>query len=100
MAIFQDDGFYPAWLASSAVSVLAGFLKKDPFQRLADLEEIRHHPFFGCIVWHELLNRNMLPPIRPLHPEEWKRVGVVGLDTLIIPCNPVSPEAQERFNAI
>lgn len=42
----------------------------------------------------------MLPPIMPLRPEEWRQLGVVALDTLITPSLPVSPEAQEKFNAI
>ena len=99
-AIIQNDVYYPEWLSRNAVSILEGFLKKDPFQRLAHLEEIRSHPFFGSIVWQELENRKMLPPIMPLRPEEWRQLGVVALDTLITPSLPVSPEAQEKFNAI
>ncbi|XP_055908106.1 protein kinase C isoform X2 [Eupeodes corollae] len=67
-SILHDDVLYPVWLSREAVSILKGFLTKNPAQRLGcsgDENEIQKHPFFGKLEWNELGNRNIKPPFRP-----------------------------------
>lgn len=67
-SILHDDVLYPVWLSREAVSILKGFLTKNPAQRLGctgDETEIQKHPFFGKLEWNELGNRNIKPPFRP-----------------------------------
>ncbi|XP_055847286.1 protein kinase C [Episyrphus balteatus] len=67
-SILHDDVLYPVWLSREAVSILKGFLTKNPTQRLGctgDENEILKHPFFGKLEWNELGNRNIKPPFRP-----------------------------------
>lgn len=67
-SILHDDVLYPVWLSREAVSILKGFLTKNPTQRLGctgDEKEIQKHPFFGKLEWIELGNRNIKPPFRP-----------------------------------
>ncbi|XP_055375514.1 protein kinase C isoform X1 [Condylostylus longicornis] len=67
-SILHDDVLYPVWLSREAVSILKGFLTKNPTQRLGctgNENEIRKHPFFAKLDWAELENRNVKPPFRP-----------------------------------
>ncbi|XP_073841837.1 protein kinase C isoform X1 [Musca autumnalis] len=67
-SIMHDDVLYPVWLSREAVSILKGFLTKNPQQRLGcsgDENEIRRHPFFSRLDWDELEKRNIKPPFRP-----------------------------------
>ncbi|KAM7361163.1 protein kinase C isoform 1-T3 [Cochliomyia hominivorax] len=67
-SIMHDDVLYPVWLSREAVSILKGFLTKNPEQRLGclgDENEIRRHPFFSKLDWDELEKRNIKPPFRP-----------------------------------
>ncbi|XP_049317132.1 protein kinase C isoform X2 [Bactrocera dorsalis] len=67
-SIMHDDVLYPVWLSREAVSILKGFLTKNPETRLGcsgDENEIRRHPFFGKLDWDELEKRNIKPPFRP-----------------------------------
>ncbi|XP_058982526.1 protein kinase C isoform X1 [Musca domestica] len=67
-SIMHDDVLYPVWLSREAVSILKGFLTKNPAQRLGcsgDENEIRRHPFFSRLDWEELEKRNIKPPFRP-----------------------------------
>lgn len=67
-SILHDDVLYPVWLSREAVSILKGFLTKNPAQRLGctgDETEIQKHPFFGKLEWNELGNRSIKPPFRP-----------------------------------
>ena len=63
--IVTDDVECPEWVSDNATSIIEGFLKKDPLQRLAKLEEIRQHPFFGNTEWKQLENRKVAPPFVP-----------------------------------
>ncbi|KAH8416690.1 hypothetical protein KR222_007074 [Zaprionus bogoriensis] len=67
-SIMHDDVLYPVWLSREAVSILKGFLTKNPEQRLGctgDENEIRKHAFFNKLDWKELEKRNIKPPFRP-----------------------------------
>jgi len=46
-------------------SLLAGFLEKNPAQRLSDPEKIKAHPFFKGIDWERLRRKEVEPPFKP-----------------------------------
>ncbi|KAB1251536.1 Ribosomal protein S6 kinase beta-2 [Camelus dromedarius] len=61
--------------SASPASSGAGFLKRNPSQRIGggpgDAAEVQRHPFFRHINWDDLLARRMDPPFRPcLQSEE------------------------------
>lgn len=70
--ILHDDVLYPVWLSKEAVSVLKGFMTKNPSKRLGCVAEnggeraIQMHPFFaGKIDWEALEQKKVPPPFKP-----------------------------------
>ncbi|CAG7786524.1 unnamed protein product [Allacma fusca] len=70
-SILHDDVLYPVWLTKEAVSILKGFMTKNPARRLGCVASqggeasIRNHPFFKEIQWDLLEMRKVKPPFRP-----------------------------------
>merc|ERR1740128_189136 len=70
-SILHDDVLYPVWLSKEAVSILKGFMQKNPARRLGCVvsqgveSAIRAHPFFKDIDWEALEARKVKPPFRP-----------------------------------
>lgn len=70
-SILHDDVLYPVWLSREAVSILKGFMTKNPARRLGCVHgnggegAIRAHPFFKEINWELLEQRRVKPPFRP-----------------------------------
>ncbi|ESO87648.1 hypothetical protein LOTGIDRAFT_127378 [Lottia gigantea] len=71
-SILHDDVLYPVWLSKEAVSILKGFMTKNPSKRLGcvkvqGLEKaICLHPFFqDKIDWELLEQRKVKPPFKP-----------------------------------
>lgn len=70
-SILHDDVLYPVWLSKEAVSILKGFMTKNPSRRLGCVVSqgaeaaIRVHPFFKDIDWESLEARKVKPPFRP-----------------------------------
>ncbi|XP_015916612.1 calcium-independent protein kinase C [Parasteatoda tepidariorum] len=70
-SILHDDVLYPVWLSKEAVSILKGFMTKNPAKRLGCVtsqgceEAILHHSFFKEVDWDALENRKVKPPFRP-----------------------------------
>lgn len=70
-SILHDDVLYPVWLSREAVSILKGFMTKNPSRRLGCVTSqggeaaIRTHAFFKEIDWDALEHRKVKPPFRP-----------------------------------
>ncbi|XP_018907976.1 protein kinase C isoform X1 [Bemisia tabaci] len=70
-SILRDDVLYPVWLSKEAISILKGFMTKNPAKRLGCVASeggdaaIRNHPFFKDVDWEALENRNVKPPFKP-----------------------------------
>ncbi|XP_050353890.1 protein kinase C isoform X2 [Nymphalis io] len=67
-SILHDDVLYPVWLSKDAVSILKGFMTKNPARRLGVLGGaggIRQHAFFRDVDWDALAHRRLRPPFRP-----------------------------------
>ncbi|CAL1292999.1 unnamed protein product [Larinioides sclopetarius] len=70
-SILHDDVLYPVWLSKEAVSILKGFMTKNPAKRLGCVasqgyeEAILHHAFFKEVDWEALEARKVKPPFRP-----------------------------------
>ncbi|XP_067012348.1 protein kinase C isoform X2 [Anabrus simplex] len=70
-SILHDDVLYPVWLSKEAVSILKGFMTKNPAKRLGCVvaqnteAAIRVHPFFRDIDWEALEQRRVKPPFKP-----------------------------------
>ncbi|XP_033227710.1 protein kinase C isoform X2 [Belonocnema kinseyi] len=70
-SILHDDVLYPVWLTKEAVSILKGFMTKNPAKRLGCVtanggeSAIRTHPFFQYMDWEALEARKLKPPFRP-----------------------------------
>nr|UPI11557.1 putative protein kinase C delta type isoform X4-like protein [Mythimna separata] len=67
-SILHDDVLYPVWLSKEAVSILKGFMTKNPVRRLGvlgGLGGIRAHVFFKDMDWDALMQRRLRPPFRP-----------------------------------
>ncbi|XP_014669885.1 PREDICTED: calcium-independent protein kinase C-like isoform X2 [Priapulus caudatus] len=70
-SILHDDVLYPVWLSKEAVSILKGFMTKNPVRRLGCVEAyggeeaIKHHPFFREMNWEALEHRRVKPPFKP-----------------------------------
>ena len=66
--ILSSNAEYPRYLSPMAKSLLKGLLIKNPEQRLGSkygVQEIKDHPFLRDIVWEDVLEKKLLPPIRP-----------------------------------
>ncbi|XP_065200537.1 protein kinase C-like isoform X1 [Planococcus citri] len=70
-SILHDDVLYPVWLGKEAVSILKGFMTKNPSKRLGSVAShgmenaIRTHIFFRDINWEALEARKIKPPFKP-----------------------------------
>ncbi|XP_061721780.1 protein kinase C isoform X2 [Cydia pomonella] len=67
-SILHDDVLYPVWLSKDAVSILKGFMTKNPARRLGvagGVGGIRAHAFFKDMDWDALQQRRLRPPFRP-----------------------------------
>ncbi|XP_054263197.1 calcium-independent protein kinase C isoform X2 [Macrosteles quadrilineatus] len=70
-SILHDDVLYPVWLSKDAVSILKGFMTKNPVKRLGCVGSsnpeaaIRAHAFFKDIDWDALEARKVKPPFKP-----------------------------------
>ncbi|MCL4127504.1 UNVERIFIED_CONTAM: hypothetical protein GTU68_026134 [Idotea baltica] len=70
-SILRDDVLYPVWLSKEAVSILKGFMTKNPAKRLGCVAEqggevaICSHKFFKDIDWKALEERKVKPPFAP-----------------------------------
>lgn len=70
-SILHDDVLYPVWLSRDAVSILKGFMTKNPSKRLGCVvahgteQAIRAHPFFREMDWNALEQRKVRPPFKP-----------------------------------
>ncbi|XP_028164015.1 protein kinase C isoform X2 [Ostrinia furnacalis] len=67
-SILHDDVLYPVWLSKEAVSILKGFMTKNPARRLGvsgGAGGIRAHAFFRDVDWDALAARRLRPPFRP-----------------------------------
>ncbi|XP_063991823.1 protein kinase C isoform X5 [Diachasmimorpha longicaudata] len=70
-SILHDDVLYPVWLTKEAVSILKGFLTKNPARRLGCVvanggeKAIKSHPFFQHIDWRALEAKRVKPPFKP-----------------------------------
>lgn len=67
-SILHDDVLYPVWLSKDAVSILKGFMTKNPARRLGvagGAGGIRAHAFFKDVDWDALAQRRLRPPFRP-----------------------------------
>ncbi|CAH1114575.1 unnamed protein product [Psylliodes chrysocephalus] len=70
-SILHDDVLYPVWLSKDAVSILKGFMTKNPSRRLGCVvahggeASIQGHAFFKEIDWTALEQRRVKPPFRP-----------------------------------
>lgn len=70
-SILHDDVLYPVWLSKDAVSILKGFMTKNPSRRLGCVAAhgteaaIQLHPFFKEMDWVALEQRRVKPPFRP-----------------------------------
>lgn len=70
-SILKENVVYPKWISEEAVSILVGFMAKNPDERLGCVaangreEAIKAHPFFHSIDWEALEERKVKPPFRP-----------------------------------
>ncbi|KAG8177378.1 hypothetical protein JTE90_015932 [Oedothorax gibbosus] len=70
-SILHDDVLYPVWLSREAVSILKGFMTKNPAKRLGCVtsgggeDAILRHQFFRDVDWEALEQRKVKPPFRP-----------------------------------
>lgn len=70
-SILHDDVLYPVWLSKDAVSILKGFMTKNPSKRLGCVTAhggeaaIRTHAFFRDMDWNALEQRRVRPPFKP-----------------------------------
>lgn len=71
-SILHDDVLYPVWLSREAISILKGFMTKNPARRLGCVKNhggeraILIHPFFkDKIDWDALEDRKVKPPFKP-----------------------------------
>jgi len=63
--ILKSRILYPEELVShNARSLLEGFLQKNPKQRLDEIGEIKHHPFFEGIDWEKLTLKRVVSPFK------------------------------------
>ncbi|MDP2436843.1 MAG: AGC family serine/threonine-protein kinase [archaeon] len=57
---------FPGYLTSGAVSLLRGFLEREPSKRLGpDIRKIRMHPFFKGFSWKNCIELKISPPFVP-----------------------------------
>ncbi|KAK2792171.1 hypothetical protein FQN52_003939 [Onygenales sp. PD_12] len=67
LKISGEAPVFPEGLPSSAKSILTSLLDKDPAKRLGanGVSEVKAHPFFEGVNWHDLLERKHTTPFKP-----------------------------------
>ncbi|XP_072742987.1 calcium-independent protein kinase C isoform X4 [Anoplolepis gracilipes] len=103
-SILRDDVLYPIWISKEAVSILKGFMTKNPAKRLGCVaanggeNAIKVHPFFQHMDWEALEARRVKPPIRPKIKNE---KDAMNFDTEFTKEDPVlTPEDAEEVSYI
>ncbi|XP_029162059.1 protein kinase C isoform X2 [Nylanderia fulva] len=103
-SILRDDVLYPIWISKEAVSILKGFMTKNPAKRLGCVvanggeNAIKVHPFFQHMDWEALEARRVKPPIRPKIKNE---KDAMNFDTEFTKEDPVlSPEDMDEVSYI
>ncbi|XP_043254989.1 protein kinase C isoform X3 [Colletes gigas] len=103
-SILRDDVVYPKWISEEAVSILIGFMTKNPADRLGCVaangreDAIKAHPFFQRIDWDALEARQVKPPIRPKIKSE---KDTMNFDAEFTKEDPVlTPEDPDEVNCI
>ncbi|XP_076659616.1 protein kinase C isoform X2 [Halictus rubicundus] len=108
-SILKDKVVYPVWISEEAISILIGFMTKNPDERLGCVaingreEAIKAHPFFQSIDWEALEARKVRPPIRPRIRNDKDTMNFdaefTGEDPVLTPEDPeeVSCINQEEF---
>jgi serine/threonine protein kinase len=68
-AITTADVFYPTHMTENVVSILKLFFQRDPPKRLGmptcPNGSIQSQPFFSCIDWNKIENKQIEPPYKP-----------------------------------
>ncbi|CAH2094945.1 unnamed protein product [Euphydryas editha] len=101
-SILHDDVLYPVWLSKDAVSILKGFMTKNPSRRLGVLggaAGIRAHAFFRDMDWDALAQRRLRPPFRPKVKSKREAANFDAEFTKEEPClTPVPPDVLRAIN--
>ena len=67
--VMKKQIIYPDSLSRDSVSLLKGFLRRDPTKRFGSqeqgAEEIKKHSFFHSINWDILIQKKISPPFKP-----------------------------------
>ena len=66
--IIHDGLEFPRYLSPTVRSLISSLLTKDPAQRLGaknGIQEIKDHPFCIDINWEDVVNKRLIPPIKP-----------------------------------
>ncbi|XP_067206028.1 protein kinase C isoform X3 [Linepithema humile] len=103
-SILRDDVLYPIWISKEGVSILKGFMTKNPAKRLGCVSAnggenaIKVHPFFQHMDWEALEARRVKPPIRPRIKNE---KDAMNFDTEFTKEDPVlTPEDTDEVSYI
>ncbi|CAG9565805.1 unnamed protein product [Danaus chrysippus] len=101
-SILHDDVLYPVWLSKDAVSILKGFMTKNPSRRLGVLggpAGIKQHAFFKDMDWDALAQRRLRPPFRPKVKSKREAANFDAEFTKEEPClTPVPPDVLRAIN--
>ncbi|XP_030033759.1 protein kinase C isoform X4 [Manduca sexta] len=101
-SILHDDVLYPVWLSKDAVSILKGFMTKNPSRRLGvcgGAGGIRAHQFFRDVDWDALAQRRLRPPFRPKVKSKREAVNFDAEFTKEEPVlTPVPPDVVRAIN--
>jgi serine/threonine protein kinase len=107
-AILHDEINFPHHVSAKAENLILQLLNREPMLRLgaseADAEDIKRHPFFDGIDWHQVVSKNIVPSWKPkIRSEEdtshfdaqftSSRVKDPAIDDDVI----ISPETQSAF---
>ena len=67
--VMKKQIIYPDSLSTDSVSLLKGFLRRDPTKRFGSqeqgAEDIKRHSFFHSINWDILIEKKISPPFKP-----------------------------------
>lgn len=91
---------FPRWCSAATISLLKGFLNRDPSGRVGcrsdGAREIKRHPFFLSLSWQKAEALKLTPPIIPAGTEE-----TANFDSDFTSQQPViTPEADSLLDAI
>lgn len=66
---YADPKLDMSYLSEEARDLCKKLLEKDPTKRLGssarDALDIKEHPWFECINWNTILNKEVPPPYKP-----------------------------------